>query len=59
MAGWVMQAKVDVYMWLGQHEPEKTVKEYMRHLPPGYDMTAGMARSPEPPKLLVYPGAAV
>ena len=59
MAGWVMQAKVDVYMWLGQHEPEKTVKEYMRHLPPGYDMTAEMARSPEPPKLLVYPGAAV
>ena len=51
-----MQAKLDVYMWLGQYEPEKTVKEYMRRLPPGYQVTDDMARSPQPPSLLIYPG---
>ena len=53
-----MQAKLDLYLWLGPYEPKKTVKEYLKGLPEGYDMTAAMQKSPVPPQTLVYPGTA-
>ena len=55
-SGWVMQAKIEIYLWLGIRDPKKRIKEYIEGLPKGYEMTEEQLADPLPPKYLLYPG---
>ena len=55
-SGWVMQAKLELYLWLGLREPKKKIKEYIEGLPMGYEIADEFKTQPDPPKYLMYPG---
>ena len=55
-SGWVMQAKLELYLWLGLRDPKKRIKEYLEGLPKGYEISEEVRKQPDPPKFLLYPG---
>uniref|UniRef100_A0A673UKP5 Fer-1 like family member 6 n=1 Tax=Suricata suricatta TaxID=37032 RepID=A0A673UKP5_SURSU len=53
-AGWSVQAKVDVYLWLGSARHSSAILD---NLPAGYEaeMSSKVAGTPQPPTSLLYP----
>ena len=56
MAGWEMQAKLEVYLYLGIRNPTKTIKEHIGGLPKGYDIPEEFEETSLPPEYVIYPG---
>lgn len=54
-AGWSVQAKVDVYLWLG---PTRHSSAILDNLPAGYDaeVSSKVAGANQPPANLLYHG---
>ena len=55
--GWAIQAKLQMYLWLGLRDNKRKVKEYMQGLPEGYERTSAVRNADQiPPDILVYKG---
>ena len=56
-AGWTVQAKLTLYLWLGLREAQRKSKEFLLDLPPGYTETSETRNAHIiPPYQIHYPG---
>jgi len=55
-SGWTVQAKLDVYLWLGEHNTKTFEKLYLKHLPPGFEPQYETDDPARPPISITYEG---
>jgi len=57
-SGWTVQAKLDMYLWLGEYDPKSTDQLYLQKLTPGYEPQYENEDSSKPPIAINYEGKA-
>lgn len=55
-SGWIVQAKLNIQLWFGEHNPKKPVKDYLENLPHGYEPIYEFESTDIPPIGLMYEG---
>lgn len=55
-SGWIVQAKLNIQLWFGEHNPRKPVKDYLENLPHGYEPIYEFESTDIPPIGLMYEG---
>jgi len=55
-SGWTVQAKMDIYLWLGEYDSKTPEHSYLNQLPPGYEPEYENNDSSRPPVAVTYQG---
>jgi len=55
-SGWAVQAKLDVYLWLGEFDVHKMERPYLTELAPGYQPQYENEDQSRPPIAIDYQG---
>jgi len=55
-SGWTVQAKLDIYLWLGEYDSRTLDQPYMLQLPPGYEPQYLQDDRSKPPISITYAG---